>query len=308
MVEVCNLLKRKRYERGSIEFSMPELVVIVDENGVPTNTDYIEYDITHQMVEEFMLKANELVALHLSGEGKNLTYRVHDEPAEEHLRDFAMLATAFGFKLPDKPTSPDLQKLFEEAVNTPYGRYLATSYIRRMRQAMYSAENVGHYGLNLSHYCHFTSPIRRYVDLVIHRLLFGEDDNVDYITEISERCSEQERISAKAENRVVLLKKLRLLDAIHKKDQYKTYEAVVTRVRNFGITFEVLELMLEGFLHVSELDQDYFVFEEKVQRLRGVYHGYGYGCGDKITVMLKDVDLIVLETKWYLREKIKDKS
>lgn len=300
MVEVCQLLKRKRYERGSLEFAMPELVVIVDEKGAPVKTDYIEYDITHQMVEEFMLKANELVALHLTEKGKNLTYRIHDVPAEENLRDFSVLATAFGFKLSDKPSPTDLQKLFEEAIDTPYGRYLATSYIRRMRQAIYSAENVGHYGLSLSHYCHFTSPIRRYVDLVVHRILFGEDDNFEYMKDVSERCSEQERISAKAENRVVLLKKLRLLEAIHKADSYKQYEAVVTRVKNFGICFEVLELMLEGFLHVSELDQDFFVYEEKTQRLRGVYRGYGYGCGDKLTVMLHDVDLIVMETKWYL--------
>jgi ribonuclease R len=300
MVEVCQLLKRKRYERGSLEFAMPELVVIVDKDGVPQKTDYVEYDITHQMVEEFMLKANELVALHLSNQGKNLAYRVHDVPAEEHLRDFAVLATAFGFRLPDKPSPQDLQKLFEEAIDTPYGRYLATSYIRRMRQALYSAENLGHYGLSLTHYCHFTSPIRRYIDLVIHRLLFLETDNLEYLQDIAERCSEQERISAKAEGRVVLLKKMRLLQDIHNKSAYNEYEAVVTRVKNFGIYFEVLNLMLEGFLHVSELDQDFFVFEEKTQRLRGVYHGYGYGCGDSLTVMLKDVDLILLESKWYL--------
>lgn len=300
MVEVCYLLKRKRYERGSLEFAMPELVVIVDENGVPVKTDYVEYDITHQMVEEFMLKANELVALHLSNQGKNLAYRVHDVPAEEHLRDFSVLATAFGFRLPDKPSPYDLQKLFEEAVNTPYGRYLATSYIRRMRQALYSAENLGHYGLSLTHYCHFTSPIRRYIDLVVHRLLFGETDNLEYLQDIAERCSDQERISAKAESRVVLLKKMRLLAEMHKQSSTTEYEAVVTRVKNFGIYFEVLNLMLEGFLHVSELDQDFFVFEEKAQRLRGVYHGYGYGCGDNLTVMLKDVDLILLESKWYL--------
>lgn len=300
MVEVCHLLKRKRYERGSIEFAMPELVVIVDKEGVPLKTDYVEYDITHQMVEEFMLKANELVAVHLSSQGKNLAYRIHDVPAEEHLRDFAVLATAFGFRLPDKPSPYDLQKLFEEAVDTPYGRYLATSYIRRMRQALYSAENLGHYGLSLTHYCHFTSPIRRYIDLVVHRLLFGEADNLEYLKDIAERCSEQERISAKAEGRVVLLKKMRLLQDIHHRSPYNEYEAVVTRVKNFGIYFEVLHLMLEGFLHISELDQDFFVFEEKTQRLRGVNHGYEYGCGDNISVMLKEVDLILLESKWYL--------
>ena len=186
---------------------MPELVVLVDEKGMPYKTDYISYDVTHQMVEEFMLKANELVAWDLSQKGKNLTYRVHDQPAEENLRDFSFLANAFGFALPDYPTVQDLQKLFEQAEKTTYVNYLASSYIRRMRLAMYSPENIGHYGLSLTHYCHFTSPIRRYVDLVVHRILFGETDDFTYLQEVAQKCSDQERISAKAESSVVFFKK-----------------------------------------------------------------------------------------------------
>lgn len=300
MVELCGLLKRKRYERGSIEFAIPELVVIVDEKGVPYKTDYISYDITHQLVEEFMLKANEVVAWHLSQQGKNLTYRVHDEPAEENLRDFSVLAGAFGFKLSEKPTPRELQQLFDEALDSPYGQYLATSYIRRMRLALYSPENIGHYGLGLTHYCHFTSPIRRYVDLVVHRILFGESDDLKALEEVSTDSSEQERISAKAESHVVLLKKLRLLDTINKKEPRKQYEAVVTRIKNFGFFFEVIDLMLEGFLHVSELEDDYFVYDESNARLRGIHRGINYCSGDRVTVMLKSVDFILLESEWYL--------
>ncbi len=300
MVELCSKLKKKRYERGSIEFGLPELVIIVDSQGVPTNTDYVVYDITHQLVEEFMLKANETVALHLSKEGKDLTYRIHDEPAEENLKDFSALATTFGFKLSSTPTPREIQKLFDEAMNTPYGQYLATSYIRRMRLAVYSADNVGHYGLSLSHYCHFTSPIRRYVDLVVHRILFS--DVIDKITldKIADQCSAQERISAKAEGSVVLLKKLRLLDSYHKENPLRQYDAVVTRVKNFGIYFEVVELMLESYLHVSELENDYYVFDERSNSLNGRRYGGAYQAGDKITVMLTAVDLISLESKWNL--------
>lgn len=300
MVELCQLLKKKRYERGSIEFALPELSVLVNEQGVPYQTDFITYDITHQMVEEFMLKANETVAWDLSERGKNLAYRVHDEPSEEHLKDFSLLAAAFGFRLPDVPTPHDLQKLFEEAEETTYGNHLAASYIRRMRMAIYSAENIGHYGLSLTHYCHFTSPIRRYIDLVIHRILFGESDNLEYLQQIASHCSEQERISARAENSVVLLKKLRLLQTLQQKDPYKEYEAIITRVKNFGFHFEILELFLEGFLHVSELEQDYFVFEEKLMRLRGTRKGMTYTTGDQVVVILKEINLIALETKWYL--------
>lgn len=303
MVEMCKLLKKKRYERGSIEFSLPELVILVDEKGTPTGTDYVAYDITHQMVEEFMLKANETVATHLSKEGKNLTYRVHDVPAEENLREYSVLAAAFGFKVSDNPTPQDLQKLFEDAADTPYANYLASNYIRRMRLATYSAENVGHYGLSLTHYCHFTSPIRRYVDLVVHRILFGESDELEYLQEISAHCSENERISAKAEGSVVLLKKLRLLNKIHEADPHKEYPAIIARVKNFGLYFEVLDFMLEGFLHISDLADDYFVYEESLMRLRGRRGGGIFGCGDKITVMLKSVDFISLEAKWYLTGK-----
>lgn len=300
MVELCKLFKQKRYERGSLEFLMPELAIIVDEKGTPTKTDYIPYDITHQLVEEFMLKANEMIALHLSKKGKDVTYRVHEAPSEDNMQDFVMLAHAFGFDLPEKPTPQDLQGLFDEALQTPFGSFLATSYIRRMRIALYSPENIGHYGLGLTHYCHFTSPIRRYVDLVVHRILFGDELEYEHLQQISQHCSEQERISERAENSVTLLKKLRLLDQMIQKKSYQQFEAVVTKVRNFGIYFEVTDFMLEGFFHLSQLDDDYYKFDEKKTLLRGAYTGTTYFAGDKIAVMVKNTDLITMQVEWNL--------
>lgn len=300
MVELCKQLKKKRYERGSIEFGLPELVILVDEKGMPTKTDYVVYDITHQLIEEFMLKANETVAWHLSQQGKDLTFRVHDEPAEENLKDFSSLAAAFGFHLSSTPTPKDIQKLFDEAMDTPFGTHLATSYIRRMRLAMYSADNIGHYGLSLTHYCHFTSPIRRYVDLVVHRILFGTALDKKAIENIAGHCSEQERISAKAENSVVLLKKLRLLDRFYKENPLRQYDAIVTKIKNFGVYFEIPDIMLESYLHVSELENDYYIFDEKSMSLSGRRYGQCYKAGDKITVMLKTVNFIALESKWNL--------
>ncbi|MDP1879615.1 MAG: ribonuclease R [Parachlamydiaceae bacterium] len=304
MVELCRLLKQKRYERGSIEFSLPELVVLIDDNGKPYETETITYDITHQMIEEFMLKANETVAWDLSEKGKNLTYRIHDVPAEENLRDFSMLAAAFGFKVRDYPTPQDLQKLFEEAGETPYSNYLASSYIRRMRLASYSPENIGHYGLSLTHYCHFTSPIRRYVDLVVHRILFGDSDDFSELQRIASVCSDQERISAKAESSVLNLKKLRLLNERYEQDPFKEYEAVITKVKAFGLYFEIIDLLLEGFIHISELGDDYFVFEEDQMRLRGVDRGNVFSPGNRITVMLRDVNFITQTTNWTIIENL----
>lgn len=300
MLEVCMLLKKKRSERGSVQLFMPEFKIKVDEKGVPVGTEIIEYDITHQMVEEFMLKANETVAIALTKQGKNATFRVHEEPAKESLREFATLACAFGYNLPQDPTPQDIQQFFSELDEGRSAQYLATCYIRSMRLACYSPDNIGHYGLSLEHYTHFTSPIRRYVDTIIHRLLFEGNIDREKLQEISNDASERERISARAEGSVTFLKKLRLLEACHVKESHRTYEAVVTRVKPFGIYFDVLEFMLEGFLHVSELDEDFFDYSEREMMLLGRYQGLSYKAGDKLTVCVKHIDFILLECSWQL--------
>ena len=298
MKELCLKLKKKRSARGSLEFSLPELMIHVDSRGNPTHAEKIEYDITHQMVEEFMLKANEIVATHLSHNGKEIAFRVHDTPAEENMRDFSFLASAFGFKISEQPTMRELQILFEEAVHTPYGQYLATAYIRKMRLAAYSSTNIGHFGLGLTHYCHFTSPIRRYADLIVHRVLFGEEQESRELDLIVAHCSDQERISAKAEQSVLLTKKLRFLSATKKSEPQKQYLSVITRVKPFGVFFEVIDLMLEGFLHLSELPDDYYVFDEGRNVLRGTRRKKILQAGDKLHVMVKNVDLIVQTAEW----------
>lgn len=300
MMKVCHLLKKKRAERGSVELYMPELVILVDKNGSPTGTDVVQYDITHQMVEEFMLLANETVAKSLSKQGKELTYRVHEEPSKESLREFAALAEAFGHKLSSDPTPQEIQKFFVGIEGSPFAQYLATCYIRSMRLACYSADNIGHYGLSLQYYCHFTSPIRRYVDTVAHRLLFEPGFDKKTIAAICTDASERERLSAKAESSVLQLKKLRLLEMLLKEDKYRHFDALVTRVKPFGIYFDVLELMLEGFLHISDLDNDYFVYDEKRQQLVGRHHQIVYHAGDPLSVMVKHIDFIMREASWEL--------
>ncbi len=300
MLELCYLLKKKRSERGSVQLFMPEFKVKVDESGVPFGTEIIEYDITHQLVEEFMLKANETVAIALTKQGKNATFRVHEEPAKESLREFATLACAFGYNLPQDPTPQDIQAFFSELDEGRSAQYLATCYIRSMRLACYSPDNIGHYGLSLEHYTHFTSPIRRYVDTIIHRLLFEGNIDRDKLQAISDDASERERISARAEGGVTFLKKLRLLSASCQHERYRTFEGVVTRVKPFGIYFDVLEFMLEGFLHVSELDEDFFDYSEKEMMLLGRYKGLSYKAGDKVSVSVRHIDFILQDCSWQL--------
>ncbi len=308
MVDLCLALKRERYKRGSIEFSLPEVAIIVDEKGAPEKLRLIEYDISHQLVEEFMLKANEVVATHLSNAKKPLTYRIHESPSPENLENFGSLASLFGFKVSSPPTGEELQKLFDEAKESPFGRFLATSFIKSLKLAIYSCNNIGHYGLKLDHYTHFTSPIRRYIDLIVHRVLFNETKEGDDLEKIALECSEKERLAAKAENSVKLLKKLRLLLAAQKKNPHAIYEAVITSVKPFGFAFEVSEFLVEGFIHISEIGDDYFEFEEEKKILRGRHEGEPFATGKHIEVRLLTVNLITLEMKWTLEQEEKPRK
>lgn len=298
MVELCHLLKKKRFERGSIDFSMPDDVIIVDEKGVPQKIERIEYDITHQMIEEFMLKANEIVARHLAKEGKMLIYRVHEQPAAESFQDFYNFARSLGFQLPASPTHLDIQKLFAEAKDSPLLPQLSVSFIRSMRLAAYSSENLGHYGLALEHYCHFTSPIRRYTDLIIQRLLFNELPESADLDAIAAACSEKERISFRAESSVVLLKKLRLAGTYFEADPTRIYPAIITRVKPFALFFEVPLFDLEGSIHVSKLGNEYYEFNAARMSFRGSRTGKTFTGGQQIFVRLDRIDYILQQSEW----------
>lgn len=298
--KLCYLLQQKRRERGSVDFALPDTVLDMDEEGYPKGVSVVEYDITHQLVEECMLKANEVVAKELSDRGLSLIFRVHEEPSDEVLQDFFSFARILGYYVPDKPTQEDIQNLFSKAKDTPHIHRLSVAYIRSMKLALYSAENLGHYGLALEYYSHFTSPIRRYTDLVIHRLLFGEEIEHKELCNIAAHCSDQERIAMKAENSVIHLKKLRLLDQYLKKDPYKEYLATVTKIRPFGIDFELDNLFLEGSFHISELGDDYFFYDEKKQSITGKWSKETIECGTKMVVMIQDADLVMQQASFFL--------
>lgn len=302
MVDLCLLLKKQRRERGSMDFSLPEISLVIDKNGLPLGVKKIEYDITHQLVEEFMLKANELVALELTNRGKQLIYRVHEEPNSENIREFFELARTLGLNVASNSTFKDIPELFQQAQNSPCLSQLSIAFIRSMKLAQYSTENIGHFGLCLEHYCHFTSPIRRYSDLIIQRLLFNEEPKELILKEIATHCSEQERMSFRAENSLTILKKLRLLEKEFLRNPLRYHAAIVTKIKPFGIYFELMELMLEGFLHISELEDDYFVFDERFSLLKGRFTGHIHRLGEKIFVQVARIDLIFLESHWTLQQ------
>jgi len=300
MCELAGLLKIRRKERGSVELNMPELAIIVDEKGVPKGTEFIPYDITHQMVEEFMLLANEAVAKHLSKQGKELTFRVHEEPDKESIAEFAALAEAFGYKISPNPTPREIQEFFSGLEGSPFIQYLSTCYIRSMRLAVYSSDNIGHYGLSLEHYCHFTSPIRRYVDLIAQRLLTGETYDKKALDRICKTASERERISAKAEGSVLQLKKLRLCQQFIHETPNRQFEAVVTRIKPFGIFFDIIDIAFEGFLHISELENDYFIYDDERRLLVGQRSGNTYRAADLITIQIRDINFVMQSARFEL--------
>lgn len=297
MEKLCLLLKKKRFERGSVDLALSEVVIQVDKKGKPTGYEIVEYDITHQLVEEFMLKANELVAEEFMKRGQKGVFRIHEPPGEDSLTAFYNLARSLGFPMPSKVETSDVQKLFELAKNTPHAEQLSIAYIRSMKLAIYSKENVGHFGLALENYCHFTSPIRRYSDLVVHRLLFHPyDEDLD---KVAKHCSERERVSSQAEMSVVLMKKLRLLQMYQKEDPSRLYSGVISKIKPFGIFFEVSPIQYEGFLSLSELQDDYYEYRNEV--LLGQNTKKAYKSGTKVELFLEQVDLTTMETKWQLK-------
>lgn len=292
------LLKEHRKKRGCIDMALSEAQVIVDSKGNPKGVEVIEYDITHQMIEEFMLKTNEVIAKHLSDRDIGLPYRVHHEPKPDQLKEFAALVDSYGFKLSNPPKQEELQNLFAEIKGCDYEHQLSVAFIRCMKLATYSPDNAGHYGLQLEHYCHFTSPIRRYVDLVIHRILLG-DNNRNDLTKICEQCSDQERLSAKAENSVRTLKILRLLDKENSKTKKRPiYEGVVTKIKPYGLFFEIPFLLLEGFLHISKLGRDYYLFQEKSGSIIGRDRGELIKVGQSLKVQVQNLCLLTQEIEF----------
>lgn len=299
LVELCSHFKEERKKRFSVDLAMTEVRLIMGNDGVPIGKEKIEYDITHQMVEEFMLKANEVVATHLIKEGRNSIFRVHEEPSADTLKEFFSYARLLGFRLPAEPNEKDIQTLFEMAQKSPHLEKLAIRYIRSMKLAIYSEKNKGHYGLALENYTHFTSPIRRYSDLVIHRLLFDKNYNPD-LQEIADQCTEKERLSFKAEMSVLKLKKLRFIDRLTDEDPETIFAGTITNTKATGIYFDLDFIGLEGFIHVSEIGGDYYLYNEKNKTFTGERSGLFFQIGKKIYVQLASIDLVYQECTWLL--------
>ena len=301
MGHVASLLRERREARGSIDFDLPDADIVLDDAGFVVGIIPESRNVAHRLIEEFMLAANEAVAKKLLFAKQPAIYRVHDKPDPDRLVDLREILETFDYKmkgdLAELPPS-EFQRLLKEIDGKPEERLLHDLLLRAQRKAVYSEECRGHYALAAPYYCHFTSPIRRYPDLIVHRQLSrlladgrpipAQDFEAmnGRLREVSTFSSERERRAEQAERESLLWKKI-----VFMKDKLgREFDAYVTGVASFGVFVTLKDFFVEGLVPMTALGNDFFVYEEKQHRLRGRSSGATYRLGDSIRVKLVAID------------------
>ena len=318
MRELFQILHDARRRRGSIDFDLNEAEVVIDEGGVIEAIIALERNVAHRLIEEFMLLANETVASYLESQEAPSLYRVHEEPDILKVEKFEEFVSGFGLSLaaPMNALRPrHFQKLLERIHGKPEEKPIAFLMLRTMQKARYAPENLGHFGLAAPSYTHFTSPIRRYPDLVVHRALRAvrhglltdevKDEWTEELPEVARHTSEMERRADDAERELLQWKKVKFM-ADKVGDEFEGY---VTGVASFGLFIELVEHFVEGMVHVSTMADDYYRFVESAHLLRGENTHKVYRLGDKVKVQvirvnmeLRQVDLGLVEILERVRE------
>ena len=300
MRELFEILNARRRRRGSIDFDLPEAEVILTELGQIEDIVALERNVAHRIIEEFMLLANETVATHLVAEGVPALHRVHEPPDAKKVEDFETFITTLGYSLAAKGqrvTPKDFQKLIGRMRGTPEERPISALMLRTMQKAKYDAVSLGHFGLAAEHYTHFTSPIRRYPDLVVHRMLresrhtamssARRDELIDELPEVARHTSDMERRADDAERELLQWKKVRFM-ADKVGDEFDGY---VTGVAPFGLFIELVDHYVEGLVHISSMADDYYRFIEQLHVLKGENTKKTYRLGDQVRVQVVRIDL-----------------
>ncbi|EXX88459.1 ribonuclease R, partial [Paenibacillus darwinianus] len=301
MQELAMKLRSKRMKRGAIDFDFQESKILVDENGKPYDIVKRERSVAEQIIEEFMLAANETVAEHFHWLRVPFLYRIHENPDSEKLLHFVQFASNFGYVVKGKGNTVHpraLQGLLEEIRGTKEETVISTMMLRSMKQAKYDAESLGHFGLAAEFYSHFTSPIRRYPDLIIHRVMREVLENGGMLTEqrrealearmpdIAQHSSERERVAVEAERDTEQLKKCEfMLDKVGEE-----FEGIISSVTSFGMFIE-LENTVEGLIRLSDLTDDYYHFHELQMALVGERTSKIYRIGDEVKVRVERVNM-----------------
>ena len=293
MAQFARILRKRRMEAGALELTLPEVKIDLDSKGQVEGAHIEEQTESHQIIEEFMLAANEAVAQWLTDREVIFLRRQHQAPSAEKLATLTAFLQDLGWDVKDIQSRFEIRRILQEAVGSPQEYAINLAVLKSMQKAIYSPEETGHYALNSQHYCHFTSPIRRYPDLEIHRLVEminrGKKTPTDFavVQSLGDHCSEREQIAEAAERELI---KLKLLGYLNQHIGMKM-EAVITGVEDFGLFVQGLQLPADGLVHISTLREDHYKHDPKTHTLTGHRRGNQFRLGDKVLVEVTHVDL-----------------
>ena len=293
MLELARLLRKRRFARGALELNMPEVEIDLGEQGEVVGAHLASHDESHQVIEEFMLAANEAVATRLTEHDAGFLRRGHADPDPGKLEDFAEFARSLGLRIDQPQSRFELQRVLAETADRPEAPAVHYGLLRSLKQATYTPDPVGHYALASDNYCHFTSPIRRYPDLQVHRqlalLLEGKKPrgHHDELTVLAEHCTRTERRAEAAEREIIKIKLLTHLET----RIGETFHAVIIGVEDFGFFCRLQELPAEGLVHVTSLADDFYYLEPETHTLIGRRSGSRRRLGDQVEVKVAHVDV-----------------
>jgi ribonuclease R len=289
------ILRERRFKHGALELDMPEVRVVLDAEGKAIGLVREENDISHQLIEEFMLLANELVARQTRERSVPSVYRTHEEPDRQRLAEYREQVRSYGIEVGDLTQRREMQRFLKMVVGRAEEGALKIGLLRSLRKAAYSPDAIGHYGLAKSDYTHFTSPIRRYADLLVHRSFAamlprrsGKPPRSLDLASTCEHISTTERVAADAEREAVRLKKMEYFAGLVRKPH--RLEGTIIDVRNYGLLVEVKVALLVGMIRISSLDHDFFVFDPARQRITGRRSKMSFIVGDRVIVRVVRVD------------------